>query len=150
MCTCPTQFPMVRISDGKYRVGDKLVIFLRILRNHIMVRVGGGWDTLEHYIDKHDPCRCKLQTQQRSFSSSTTKLTRGQSTVSPQGSISNRKTSTSKYLIETGLRQDSFTEHKSASKLTRPRNNLRMPSSVSMGWLPQTNPNSFLDCQRHN
>ena len=22
-----------------------------------MVRVGGGWDTLEHYIDKHDPCR---------------------------------------------------------------------------------------------
>lgn len=24
-----------------------------------MVRVGGGWDTLEHYLDKHDPCRCK-------------------------------------------------------------------------------------------
>lgn len=23
-----------------------------------MVRVGGGWDTLEHYLDKHDPCRC--------------------------------------------------------------------------------------------
>ena len=22
-----------------------------------MVRVGGGWDTLEHYIEKHDPCR---------------------------------------------------------------------------------------------
>ncbi|XP_058020433.1 GAS2-like protein 2 isoform X2 [Ahaetulla prasina] len=29
-----------------------------ILRNHVMVRVGGGWDTLEHYLDKHDPCRC--------------------------------------------------------------------------------------------
>lgn len=25
-----------------------------------MVRVGGGWDTLEHYLDKHDPCRCRL------------------------------------------------------------------------------------------
>ena len=31
----------------------------QILRNHVMVRVGGGWDTLEHYLDKHDPCRCK-------------------------------------------------------------------------------------------
>lgn len=26
-----------------------------------MVRVGGGWDTLAHYLDKHDPCRCKAQ-----------------------------------------------------------------------------------------
>jgi len=24
-----------------------------------MIRVGGGWDTLEHYLDKHDPCRCR-------------------------------------------------------------------------------------------
>lgn len=22
-----------------------------------MVRVGGGWDTLENYLNKHDPCR---------------------------------------------------------------------------------------------
>ncbi|XP_064024360.1 GAS2-like protein 1 isoform X2 [Pogoniulus pusillus] len=29
-----------------------------VLRSHVMVRVGGGWDTLEHYLDKHDPCRC--------------------------------------------------------------------------------------------
>ena len=27
------------------------------MRNHVMVRVGGGWDTLEHFIEKHDPCR---------------------------------------------------------------------------------------------
>ncbi|GBP20733.1 GAS2-like protein pickled eggs [Eumeta japonica] len=26
-----------------------------------MVRVGGGWDTLAHYLDKHDPCRCRSQ-----------------------------------------------------------------------------------------
>lgn len=31
---------------------------LQVLRTHVMVRVGGGWDTLEHYLDKHDPCRC--------------------------------------------------------------------------------------------
>ncbi|KAA0716441.1 GAS2-like protein 2 [Triplophysa tibetana] len=58
-CTCPSQFPMVKVSDGKYRVGDSnTLIFVRILRNHVMVRVGGGWDTLEHYLDKHDPCLC--------------------------------------------------------------------------------------------
>ena len=22
-----------------------------------MVRVGGGWDTLDHFLLKHDPCR---------------------------------------------------------------------------------------------
>ncbi|XP_050570770.1 GAS2-like protein 2 [Cygnus atratus] len=58
-CTCPVQFPMIKISDGKYRVGDSdTLIFVRILREHVMVRVGGGWDTLQHYLDKHDPCRC--------------------------------------------------------------------------------------------
>ncbi|RLV90605.1 hypothetical protein DV515_00014401 [Chloebia gouldiae] len=58
-CTCPVQFPMIKISEGKYRVGDSdILIFVRILREHVMVRVGGGWDTLEHYLDKHDPCRC--------------------------------------------------------------------------------------------
>uniref|UniRef100_S4REC7 Growth arrest specific 2 like 1 n=1 Tax=Petromyzon marinus TaxID=7757 RepID=S4REC7_PETMA len=59
-CTCPVQFPMVRVSEGKYRVGDSssLIYVRQILRKHVMVRVGGGWDTLEHYLDKHDPCRC--------------------------------------------------------------------------------------------
>ncbi|NXG72792.1 GA2L2 protein, partial [Baryphthengus martii] len=58
-CTCPIQFPMIKISEGKYRVGNSdTLIFVRILREHVMVRVGGGWDTLEHYLDKHDPCRC--------------------------------------------------------------------------------------------
>ncbi|XP_037350239.1 GAS2-like protein 2 [Talpa occidentalis] len=58
-CTCPVQFSMVKVSEGKYRVGDSnTLIFIRILRNHVMVRVGGGWDTLGHYLDKHDPCRC--------------------------------------------------------------------------------------------
>ncbi|KAM6296704.1 GAS2-like protein 2A [Aegotheles albertisi] len=58
-CTCPIQFPMIKISEGKYRVGDSdTLIFVRVLREHVMVRVGGGWDTLEHYLDKHDPCRC--------------------------------------------------------------------------------------------
>merc|ERR1711884_359997 len=58
-CQCPTRFPMIRVAEGKYRIGDtQVLIFVRILRNHVMVRVGGGWDTLQHYLDKHDPCRC--------------------------------------------------------------------------------------------
>ncbi|XP_061117835.1 GAS2-like protein 1 [Conger conger] len=58
-CSCPAQFPMTKVSEGKYKVGDSsALIFIRVLRTHVMVRVGGGWDTLEHYLNKHDPCRC--------------------------------------------------------------------------------------------
>ncbi|KAJ0067756.1 hypothetical protein NL108_010043, partial [Boleophthalmus pectinirostris] len=58
-CSCPAQFPMIKVSEGKYKVGDSsALIFIRVLRTHVMVRVSGGWDTLEHYLDKHDPCRC--------------------------------------------------------------------------------------------
>ncbi|XP_014731873.1 PREDICTED: GAS2-like protein 2 [Sturnus vulgaris] len=66
-CTCPVQFPMIKISEGKYRVGGSdTLIFVRILRQHVMVRVGGGWDTLEHYLDKHDPCRCTSLSHKQS------------------------------------------------------------------------------------
>ena len=113
-CQCPSQFPMVRVSEGKYKIGEtRVLIFVRvsrlklnfppweflycflsrgpslyitdqlikedkhyntfhnvpqcstmfhsfqILRSHVMVRVGGGWDTLQNYLDKHDPCRCR-------------------------------------------------------------------------------------------
>lgn len=42
----------------------------QVLRTHVMVRVGGGWDTLEHYLDKHDPCRCAAFGEVTSYSSS--------------------------------------------------------------------------------
>lgn len=44
-----------KIKEGRYVVDGKINIFVRILRNHVMVRVGGGWDTLEHFISRHDP-----------------------------------------------------------------------------------------------
>ncbi|XP_018416953.1 PREDICTED: GAS2-like protein 2 [Nanorana parkeri] len=74
-CTCPMQFSMIKVSEGKYKVGESnTLIFVRILRNHVMVRVGGGWDTLEHYLDKHDPCRCtSLSHKQASASASNRK-----------------------------------------------------------------------------
>lgn len=54
---------MVRVGDnGKYKVGDKLIIFVRILRRHIMVRVGGGWQELSEFLRVKDPCRSKSPT----------------------------------------------------------------------------------------
>eukprot|EP00794_Sanderia_malayensis_P012772 gene12772-14083_t len=44
-----------RIKEGKYILNEKLTIFVRILRRHVMVRVGGGWDEFEHFLSRHDP-----------------------------------------------------------------------------------------------
>lgn len=61
-CTCTNQYPMIRVSEGKYKIGNSLtLIFVRILRNHVMVRIGGGWDTLENYLNRHDPCRMETR-----------------------------------------------------------------------------------------
>ncbi|XP_044050412.1 growth arrest-specific protein 2 isoform X2 [Siniperca chuatsi] len=56
-CRCPHKFCVERQSQGRYRVGEKM-LFIRMLHNkHVMVRVGGGWETFESYLLKHDPCR---------------------------------------------------------------------------------------------
>ncbi|XP_017261265.1 growth arrest-specific protein 2 [Kryptolebias marmoratus] len=56
-CRCATKFCVERQSQGRYRVGEKM-LFIRMLHNkHVMVRVGGGWETFESYLLKHDPCR---------------------------------------------------------------------------------------------
>ncbi|XP_006020769.1 growth arrest-specific protein 2 isoform X1 [Alligator sinensis] len=56
-CKCPSKFCVERLSQGRYRVGEK-ILFIRMLHNkHVMVRVGGGWETFSGYLLKHDPCR---------------------------------------------------------------------------------------------
>ncbi|XP_047452023.1 growth arrest-specific protein 2 isoform X2 [Mugil cephalus] len=56
-CRCMNKFCVERQSQGRYRVGEKM-LFIRMLHNkHVMVRVGGGWETFESYLLKHDPCR---------------------------------------------------------------------------------------------
>ncbi|KAF6033968.1 hypothetical protein EB796_007721 [Bugula neritina] len=93
-CTCPKQFPLVNVSRGKYRIGfTQNVVFVRILRNHVMIRVGGGWDTLEHYLDKHDPCRCRKShntTAPRARKSSNPKPS-SLNSLSQKSSVSNHK-----------------------------------------------------------
>jgi len=29
----------------------------QVLRQHVMVRIGGGWNTLDNYLARCDPCR---------------------------------------------------------------------------------------------
>ncbi|RDD44807.1 GAS2-like protein 1 [Trichoplax sp. H2] len=43
---------IIQMKEGKYKIFDKIV-FVRMLNEHVMVRIGGGWDTLEHYITFH-------------------------------------------------------------------------------------------------
>jgi len=60
-CSCFDRFPIKKLAEGKYQLGkNNTLIHVRIMRKNVMVRVGGGWDTLDHYITKHDPCRTKV------------------------------------------------------------------------------------------
>ncbi|KAK9686051.1 Calponin homology (CH) domain [Popillia japonica] len=50
-----------KIGEGKYNIAGRNV-FVRLLKGkHTMVRVGGGWDTLEHFLLRHDPCQVSLE-----------------------------------------------------------------------------------------
>jgi hypothetical protein len=54
---CGDCYSVQRLSEGRYLIGGRIV-FVRLLKDrHVMVRVGGGWDTLEHYLQQHDPCK---------------------------------------------------------------------------------------------
>ncbi|KAM9861225.1 growth arrest-specific protein 2 [Aulostomus maculatus] len=56
-CCCSSRFIVEKQPKGCYRVGDK-VLYIRMLNErHVMVRVGGGWETFLSYLQKHDPCR---------------------------------------------------------------------------------------------
>ncbi|XP_067906273.1 GAS2-like protein 3 [Heterodontus francisci] len=56
-CKCSHRFSIEFLSEGRYRLGGK-ILFIRMLHGkHVMVRVGGGWDTLQGFLLKHDPCR---------------------------------------------------------------------------------------------
>ncbi|KAF5304574.1 hypothetical protein FQA39_LY09625 [Lamprigera yunnana] len=46
-----------KIGEGRYTIAGRN-IFVRLLKDcHMVVRVGGGWDTLEHFLKRYDPCQ---------------------------------------------------------------------------------------------
>lgn len=49
VCAC---VQVTRVAAGKYLFGEEMKnpVMLRITRASVMVRVGGGWDTLERYL----------------------------------------------------------------------------------------------------
>ncbi|XP_012679965.2 GAS2-like protein 3 [Clupea harengus] len=56
-CNCAQKVSIEYLSEGRYRLGDK-ILFIRMLHGkHVMVRVGGGWDTLKGFLLKNDPGR---------------------------------------------------------------------------------------------
>ncbi|XP_035280374.1 GAS2-like protein 3 [Anguilla anguilla] len=56
-CNCDNRLSIEYLSEGRYRLGDK-ILFIRMLHGkHVMVRVGGGWDTLQGFLLKYDPGR---------------------------------------------------------------------------------------------
>ncbi|XP_058789135.1 growth arrest-specific protein 2-like isoform X2 [Phymastichus coffea] len=64
LCQCPSskcsKLRVRKVGEGRYNIAGRNV-FIRLLKGrHMMVRVGGGWDTLEHFLTRHDPCqKCK-------------------------------------------------------------------------------------------
>ncbi|RWS15093.1 microtubule-actin cross-linking factor 1-like isoform X28, partial [Dinothrombium tinctorium] len=62
-CTCLHRYKVFQVGEGKYRFGESQKLRLvRILRSTVMVRVGGGWVSLDEFLLKNDPCRAKGRT----------------------------------------------------------------------------------------
>ena len=60
-CTCAIRYKVFHVGEGKYRFGESQKLRLvRILRSTVMVRVGGGWVSLDEFLVKNDPCRGEL------------------------------------------------------------------------------------------
>ncbi|XP_059145968.1 microtubule-actin cross-linking factor 1, isoforms 6/7-like isoform X2 [Physella acuta] len=62
-CQCRHAFRAEWIEEGKYRFGEKQkTCLVRFLNHTVMVRVGGGWVTLEEFVELNDPCKAKGRT----------------------------------------------------------------------------------------
>lgn len=62
-CTCVQRYKVYHVGEGRYRFGESQKLRLvRILRSKVMVRVGGGWEALEEFLQKNDPCRTRGRT----------------------------------------------------------------------------------------
>lgn len=63
LCTCRSPLRVEMVDECKYRFGEKSTIRLvRFLNSCVMVRVGGGWITLDEFLETNDPCRARGRT----------------------------------------------------------------------------------------
>ncbi|XP_046599843.1 growth arrest-specific protein 2 isoform X5 [Neodiprion lecontei] len=68
LCQCPSnkcsKLKVRKVGEGRYHIAGRNV-FIRLLKGrHMMVRVGGGWDTLEHFLTRHDPCQVRVLSRE--------------------------------------------------------------------------------------
>uniref|UniRef100_W5MHS4 Growth arrest specific 2 n=1 Tax=Lepisosteus oculatus TaxID=7918 RepID=W5MHS4_LEPOC len=56
-CGSEMDFHDCSLGTGRYKAGSVLEDEKMLHNKHVMVRVGGGWETFESYLLKHDPCR---------------------------------------------------------------------------------------------
>lgn len=68
-CNCSngkcSKLSVKKVGEGRYNIAGKNV-FIRLLKGrHMMVRVGGGWDTLDHFLLRHDPCQVKVVSREK-------------------------------------------------------------------------------------
>ncbi|KRZ11906.1 Microtubule-actin cross-linking factor 1, partial [Trichinella zimbabwensis] len=62
LCNCKEKYRVEEVRPGRcYRLGERLKL-VRIYRSTVMVRVGGGWQTFQEFMNKNDPCRAKGRT----------------------------------------------------------------------------------------
>ncbi|XP_012273658.1 growth arrest-specific protein 2 isoform X2 [Orussus abietinus] len=72
LCQCPSnkcsKLKVRKVGEGRYHIAGRNV-FIRLLKGrHMMVRVGGGWDTLDHFLTRHDPCQKRKSTRCKGIS----------------------------------------------------------------------------------
>jgi hypothetical protein len=83
-CKCEEKLSVKCLRSGKFEIvvhNKRIVIFVRVLKETIMVRVGGGWDTLNHFLLKHDPCRIVLLNHSKDVKSTVLKHMKGDKAV---------------------------------------------------------------------
>ncbi|KAL3882500.1 hypothetical protein ACJMK2_028837 [Sinanodonta woodiana] len=64
---CKCHEHVKKLREGTYLIFGK-VVFIRLLKNrHLMVRVGGGWNTLEDYLVHHNPVTVTEHKRRQSY-----------------------------------------------------------------------------------
>ena len=54
---CKEKFPVSKYNDKLFFKYNDKKRNLDIVKNHIMLRVGGGWITLDKFLEKHPPSK---------------------------------------------------------------------------------------------
>ncbi|CAH8459123.1 unnamed protein product [Heterobilharzia americana] len=81
-CVCQTKFLPKKIGKDKYCFGSSPRVYLvRFLNSTTIVRVGGGWMSLNEFLDSRDPCRILHKTNHHSHHS--TKINSSSTASSP-------------------------------------------------------------------